>query len=239
MNRFLITALVLLFPLGANAQQSAAVCDVLAKHVPADNVIHVGNADLNPSPNMVPEVVKVPLEVDLAKRVAALTGKDIRMDAEMGMIEISKDGAVKYNGEDWTAPVMALCGQSYAVIETKEMPAPAVETPEAPVQAVPAPPPAEPIINQKQILNTTQIINRIPAEERAGEISVDPDAHLDRLPTADTIISRDVDDRMPERTMIDVRPTEAIPPQDVATEIKIKEPEIIEGGEYRDSHYNE
>jgi len=52
------------------------------------------------------------------------------------MVEIHQDGTVKYNDEDWTTPVKALCGQSLK--ETTVIEVPAVDAPSAPMVKEPA-----------------------------------------------------------------------------------------------------
>lgn len=130
MKTLFVLSLILLFPVSAYAEEKSSkkstVCRVLAAHKPAENVIYqagvdvhgkaVVPADLNAAPNFMPEVIKVPLEIDLVKRIASLQGKDIQLDAGLGMIEIHQDGTVRYGDQDWTAPVMTLCGQSHKVV---------------------------------------------------------------------------------------------------------------------------
>ena len=97
------------------ANNSNAVCQTLVNHKPMAGVAYQpgvdvkGNAvvpaDVNAAQFKVPDIIKVPLTIDLAKRVASLTGTGIQMDGNMGMLEIHENGKVMYNDQDWTSPV--------------------------------------------------------------------------------------------------------------------------------------
>ena len=187
----------------AYAEQPDPVCQIVERHVPANDVAYqagvdvygrsVVPADLNAAPSILPKIIKVPLSIDLAKRMNLLVD-GLQMEAPLGMLEIYPDGRVRYNDQDWTAPVMTLCGESHKVEQVTETLNPAAQT---------------------------------PVED-------------DGLGNQDVIKS----------DAIDVKPLEAIPPQDVA-EINIEqleieppaeeniESDIIEGGEYREIYYNE
>lgn len=163
--RYIIPFLaIMLFPVIANAQHADnknAVCRTLVKHKPADNVIYqpgvdvkgkaVVPADVNQAQIKIPDVVKVPLTIDLAKRIASLTGSDVQMETNLGMLNIHSDGRVMYGDQDWTSPVMTLCGESHAIveetiIEAAPAPEPVAKTVEAPAKPVEPEKPAEPVI---------------------------------------------------------------------------------------------
>ena len=122
-------------------QASEAVCRILEREAKVAPAAYVGGvdvngkevvpADINNTPSIVPEVIKVPLTVDLAQRVASLTDQAGLLEAPLGMIEIHQDGTVKYNDEDWTNSVKALCGQSLK--ETTVVEIPSVDAPSAPM----------------------------------------------------------------------------------------------------------
>ena len=236
MKTLFLALLALLIPGVAVAAPNSAVCQVLASHQPRADVIHQASGDVNANPNnfQVPEVVKVPLTVDLAKRVASLTGKDVLLESQMGMVEIHQNGKVFYNGQDWTSSVMTLCGQSHAVV------------PEATV-ALDEP---KPIINRTKILNNEPVINRRSAGTRKEVVEVKPEpepsieAAIEPAATQEEVMPA----KTAERTVIEVRPTQAIPPIDVdmqpkrtpkTSSVKTREPEVIEGGDYREIFYNE
>ena len=111
------------------AEETDPLCKVVANHAPRSDVAYqagvdaYGNAvvpaDLNASGFQVPNVIKVPLNIDLAKRMAVLVD-GIQLEAPLGMIEIHQDGRVRYNDQDWTAPVKTLCGQSHKVVDKVE-----------------------------------------------------------------------------------------------------------------------
>ncbi len=232
--------LILFLPASVKAEEYSAVCPLLADHHLRKEVIHKGNADVSGNSFQVPEIVKVPLNIDLAKRVASLIGKGVELDSQMGMLEIHQDGTVKYNGEDWTAPVNTLCGRSHAVKKVVEVP-----KPQKPVESAESVKP-KPILNRSNILNRTSIINRVSAGDSASQVSV----RENRQTAVDVItsqpkegLSSKIGTKEGERALIEVKPTQAIPPQDVKTainrEIKTKEPELIQGGAYREIFYNE
>jgi hypothetical protein len=188
--------MTLLFTVPINAQETDVLCKAVTQHTPQSDVAYqagvdaYGNAvvpaDLNSAPFQVPNVIKVPLNIDLAERMGALVD-GVQLEAPLGMIEIHQDGRVRYNDQDWTAPVMTLCGQADKV--KKEIPVKKIKKPR----------------------------------------------EQDRLPKKDVIKSD---------TAVEVKPLEAVPPQDVIieqTEIKEAEDEsdIIEGGEHREIFYNE
>ena len=119
----------------AQAQDNSddnAVCKILATHSSTNNVVYQAGVDVNGNP-VVPaqlnsdpiidslNIVKVPLNINLAQRVSRLSGQGIQMDAPLGMLEIHQDGKIKYNGEDWTKPVMTLCGKSYKEVTVNEI----------------------------------------------------------------------------------------------------------------------
>ena len=132
MIRFLLVLTVLAMPAPVLAQEKLpAACKVLPD---AHNVVYQpgvdvhGNAvvpaDLNSNVSPIVDVlnvIKVPLDVDLAQRVAALSGTGFQMEAPLGMIEIHQDGKVIYNGQDLTQSVMMLCGKSHKEVTVEIM----------------------------------------------------------------------------------------------------------------------
>lgn len=115
----------------ANAQENPEpVCRILEKHTPANDVAYqpgvdaygraVVPADLNAQVITVPDVIKIPLNIDLAERMGSLV-EGLDLEVPLGMLEISQDGRVNYNGEDWSAPMAMLCAQSHKVIKEPEM----------------------------------------------------------------------------------------------------------------------
>lgn len=65
-------------------------------------------ADVNASPSMGLDVVRIPMTVDLAQRLGSVPA-GVEMAAANGMIEIHKDGRVSFNGQDMTEVAVVLC----------------------------------------------------------------------------------------------------------------------------------
>ena len=186
MKTLFLALLVLLIPRVAVAAPDSAVCQVLASHQPRADVVHKPDDDVNANPNdlKIPEIVKVPLTIDLAKRVGSLTGEEVELNEQLGMVEIHQNGKVFYEGQDWTSSVMTLCGQSHVV---KSEMAVTLDEPEAEpeleikteVEVGPKPEPknevvSEPqsIINRTKILDNEPIINRTPVGTKREAVSV-------------------------------------------------------------------
>ena len=122
-----VLLILLLMPVTSLAEEVESispVCQLLTVHTPTDDVAYKpgvdvnGNAvvptDLNPNTFAVPDVIKVPLDINLAERLPNIA-EGVQLEAPLGMLEIYSDGKVQYNGKDWTAPVMTVCGQSHKV----------------------------------------------------------------------------------------------------------------------------
>lgn len=138
MRALFILSLLGLLSVPAYAQNDLALCRLRAQHVAAADVTYKpgvdvhGNpvvpADLNAVPNMMPDVIKIPMNIDLAQRLGNVpAGMD--MKSEMGMAEIHRDGRVTFNGQDLTQQAAVVCGDA---------PAAAVNT------ATQVPPPVQP-----------------------------------------------------------------------------------------------
>lgn len=221
---FLLT-LIIAMPAMA-ADNNNAVCRTLVKHKPADNVIYKGGvdvhgnavvpADVNAAPMPTPQVVKVPLTIDLAKRVAALQGTGVQMENNMGMVEIHSDGKVMYNGQDWTEPMMTLCGESYAVIEKTAVETTAeaqmAESVEAPV--APEEPAMEPVRKVRTIASTADMNPMMKPRDPVSK-AVDIKEATVRPATQPNVqrVSK------PDLKMVEqVRPVEAKEPMDILPE---------------------
>ncbi|MCI5059710.1 MAG: hypothetical protein MRY79_01420 [Alphaproteobacteria bacterium] len=123
-----ILPLLLLFfwavlPMNASAQslEGQMICGVLAaQHKPSAGVAYKGGvdvhgkavvpADLNVSPIMPPEVIKIPLTIDLSKRIQTFSDQPLNTDSALGMIDVHSDGRVMYNGRDVAVPLKTACG---------------------------------------------------------------------------------------------------------------------------------
>lgn len=109
----LICFLALLFLSAASARAEGQGTDILCKTVSAayrPGVDVHGNpvvpADLSPPLKALPDVIKIPVTLDLAGDGA---GVELKPET-LGMAEIYSDGRVVYNGQDISAQAADLCG---------------------------------------------------------------------------------------------------------------------------------
>lgn len=253
--KYLIALLVLTLFAPATtmaANNNNAVCQTLVNHKPIAGVTHqpgvdvkgnaVTPADVNGAQFKVPEIIKVPLTIDLAKRVAALTGTGIQMDGNMGMLEIHDDGKVMYNNQDWTSPVNTLCGRSHKQVEEVIVDAPAaevkVEAPKAP--ETPAKP--EKMVRKTRTIASTSAMN--PMMKPRDTISKPADIHAATVrPAAEPSVQRvsKPDLKMIEQPKpIEVEAKVALPPKDESRVIfndpnnaDVNDSDRIDGGGYR------
>lgn len=116
-------AFLVFLALPAYAQTENDLCQKLARHVPADDVAYKpgidvhGNAvvpaDLNSNAQiLVPDVIEIPLAVDLAQRLGGALPQGVEMNALIGFLQITKDGRVLQNGQDLTDQAVYLCKDS-------------------------------------------------------------------------------------------------------------------------------
>ncbi|MFN3827584.1 MAG: hypothetical protein ACK4NR_08160 [Micavibrio sp.] len=155
----LFMAVVAITP--AKAQNDNALCKLRAQHVVTDDVAYragvdvqgkaVVPADLTYAPSVVPDVIRIPLTVDVAEKIG-IQQAGVEMKSELGMIEIHRNGHVTYNGQDYSAQTAVVCGDpenlpaTTVVPETSEKPlqlptvAPAAEVPEVLGAAAPEEP---------------------------------------------------------------------------------------------------
>ena len=107
-----------LFLMMSNTSQACAdvpLCQTLATHKADADVAHrpgaenVVPADLNPPLAAVPEVIRVPITIDLAQQLTQNLPPGAALEAQAGMVEIHADGRVFYNGQDLTARAQTLC----------------------------------------------------------------------------------------------------------------------------------
>jgi hypothetical protein len=121
----LIVFLMLLFSGSAMAQdvvQETALCDVLDAHHPDDGVAYKagvdvhGNsvvpADLNDvhGSNILPGTIKIPFTVNLAEKFGIQDQfTEDSLNAPLGIIEVTRNGKVTYNGQDLTHQAKVYC----------------------------------------------------------------------------------------------------------------------------------
>lgn len=119
--RLLFVLILLLLPFAvARAQDQSALCALMPAHKPSAGVEYqpgvdvygrpVAPADMNaPATQMVPDVVRVPLTIDLAQRFGGALPTGTQLETQMGMIEIHRNGRVTYNGHDLTTAAQKVC----------------------------------------------------------------------------------------------------------------------------------
>lgn len=119
MKKLVLSAALLMASFGpALAQQPTndlALCKLRSQHLATayqPGVDVKGNAvvaaDVNAAPTMGPDVVRIPMTVDLAQRLGSVPA-GVEMAAATGMVEIHKDGRVSFNGQDMTEVAVVLC----------------------------------------------------------------------------------------------------------------------------------
>ena len=85
-------------------------CSRLVIHHPSDDVAYtpgitkrgrkVVPADLNAQPIVLPEVIKIPITVDMFERYTIPANQsNFTADAEIGVVEVHKDGQAYFNGQ--------------------------------------------------------------------------------------------------------------------------------------------
>ena len=71
----------------------------------------VAGADINSHSAFVPEVIKVPIVVDLAERLGFNLPDGTQLEAPIQTVEIHKDGRIMMNGQDITSQTNSLCSE--------------------------------------------------------------------------------------------------------------------------------
>jgi len=197
MNKIFMLLAMMLIPPSAMAQESMeqkgepkrALCDVIktskgaAYRAGVDvNGNAVTPADLNTPAMALPDVIKIPLEFNLAQRLSALgvnTLNNTRSVGALGTVDVYMDGRVEFNGEDITQRSRALCGLPY--VETREVaveaPAPVIET-AAPVPKIEAKP--LPLTVKPRLESEQEVVSEFIAEPVVKNVSTPPD--LDEPP---------------------------------------------------------
>jgi hypothetical protein len=118
-----LSFLVMAQPMAAEEEGSMPPeCRFIVKHTPEKGVAFtpgvdlkgkaVVPADINASPFELPDVVQVPISIDLIERIrnAPEQFSGVEAEADYGVLEIHKDGRILYDGQDWGDPVRAACG---------------------------------------------------------------------------------------------------------------------------------
>ncbi len=137
-----------------DALEDNALCKLRAKHVAASDVAFkpgvdvkgnpVTPADINAAPPMVPDIIRIPMTIDLAKHLD-IVPKGVELKAGAGMVEIFKNGDVAYNGVDISDQTAALCdGKAEEVPAPTPASAPAAVLPPQTLGQITVPAPAAP-----------------------------------------------------------------------------------------------
>lgn len=147
-----ILLLLFIFPSSSHAQNPEALCSFLpaenssraavgAAYVPGVDVHGnaVAPADLGGGQSFLPDVIRIPLSIDLAQELDQDLPDGTQMEAGLGMIEIYQDGRVLFDGRDLTAQADRLCGRG-APAQAPAAP-PERETASAPVVSLDKTPP--------------------------------------------------------------------------------------------------
>jgi hypothetical protein len=147
------------------------------------------------------QTLRSPLDIDLAQRLNEVMPEGAKLEANMGLVEVSPDGKVVINGKDLTAPTTAMCNniekQKAAALKTKDAPkvvkkkavvkpvepvapvaaetpavtAPAVEAAPAPEVAAPEPAPQ---VLQPTAPEAAPAVAPTPAPEAAAPVAPAP-----------------------------------------------------------------
>lgn len=106
----------------ARAQEGQPpLCSLMTTHRPAAGVNYRPGVDVRGRPVVpadldapvtpaIPDVMRVPLTIDLAQRFHGNLPAGMEMDAAVGMLDIHRDGRVTYNGRDLTDRARTICG---------------------------------------------------------------------------------------------------------------------------------
>lgn len=122
---FIVCLLFLPVPIARAADESMVPpeCRLLPDHKPDSGTAYqpgvdvhgkaVVPADINAVPSgFAGETVIVPITVNLVKRINSVDIPGLKLEGNLGYLEIHPDGRVSHNGQDWTSQVHVLCGKS-------------------------------------------------------------------------------------------------------------------------------
>lgn len=217
MRIFVLTALLLATAVVPAMAQDAnlALCKLRSQHVAAPNTAYqagvdaqgraVVPADYSASTSVVPDVVRIPMTVDLAQRLGSVPA-GAEMKASTGMIEIHKDGRVSFNGQDMTEVAVVLCDGKVPTTTT------------APAQETATVAPAAPIVPKTPNVPVTP-----QASVDKVVVPVDaPSLPIATVPVATAPVSADVQQPVVSGITTDIKPaaipanamtTKSLPPQ--------------------------
>lgn len=90
-------------------------------------------ADLNALDASIPDVVNVPISVDVIRRFSLVVPEGLEMKPDVGVVGVHRDGRVTYNGQDITRQAYSVCAKDTEV----SLPADAAVQPEVPATVEP------------------------------------------------------------------------------------------------------
>jgi hypothetical protein len=214
---FLAFVVIAGFASPAFAQDTAALCRLMGAGGPMGNGAAyvpgvdahgkpVVPADMNAGTGSDADIIKIPLSIDLARRLNVPRGAE--METSAGTIEIHKDGRVTANGMDMTSQSRAICGMP----EIAPAAAPEkVAAPAAPVIQPPAPPVVTPphIAAPAPVPPAPANVGSAPSLlDAAKPADIDPKTYMPRAGS----VSADA----AAQTAPDVKPNADIKPRDLS-----------------------
>lgn len=235
MRIFVLTALLLAtsaMPVLAQ-DGNLALCKLRSQHVAAPNTAYqagvdaqgraVVPADVAASPSVVPDVVRIPMTVDLAQRLGSVPA-GAEMKTSTGMIEIHKDGRVSFNGQDMTEVAVVLCDGKVPTTTTAT--APAAATAQETATVAPAAPVVPKIPNVPVTPQATVDKVVVPVDAPSlpmATVPVSPDAQQ-------PVVSSITTDHKPAVIPANAMTTKALPPQTLGQFIvpAKKAPEVLQ-----------
>lgn len=119
-NLFIILCLLTLPTLAIEVTYSYQMCRLLEQHVLRDDVTYqpgvsvdgkvIVPADLKGGSNFrLPDTIKIPLSVDLAKEFGLVQFNGDELVAPLGVLEVTKDGRVLQDGRDLSERAYVIC----------------------------------------------------------------------------------------------------------------------------------
>lgn len=105
----------------AQELQKDSFCEIVMDHTPSDDVAYKPGIDVRGNPVVpadlgeaaqydIPDVVRIPLTIDLAEQLDQDLPDGFEMNGNVGFVDILKDGGVRWNGRDVTNNAQVLCG---------------------------------------------------------------------------------------------------------------------------------
>jgi len=200
---FWVVLLLVFVTTPAFAQSQAGLCKLRTTYKPSDDVAFkpgvaangkaVVPADLGGAASAlsVPDKVRIPLTIDMAKNLGLPVPVGTEMQAAFGMLDIYNDGRVTYNGKDITSNAAAICDDKVptapvapAAAKTPSVSAPAVAKPAAPAMA-------DPVAINKPAAPVTEAVEQPPAPAVAAPESAPAEtAPVSEIPAENAIPSK-------------------------------------------------